>query len=348
MFKNQHILVYRLSAMGDVAMIVPVLRVLIQQYPDVKITVASRKFLKPLFHDLDRVSFISVDDKGAHKGIGGLYKLHRQLKQLGVTHMADLHNVLRSKIVRNFFKISNIPVAYIDKGRAAKKALTRIENKVFKPLKTSHQRYADVFAQLGFPIDISKPVPAIISPLNENVLQITGPKIQQWIGIAPFAAFPSKVYPLDLMEQVIAQLDEQGYQLFLFGGKADMAILEPLAQQYPNTHNVAGKLGGLQNELNLIAHLDVMLSMDSGNAHLAAMQQVKTITLWGGTHPYAGFAPYGQPDSYCILPDLEKYPNLPCSIYGNKVCEGYEDVMRSIVPKVVVQKIIEVTKKSVS
>ena len=63
--------------------------------------------------------------------------------------------------------------------------------------------------------------------------------------------------------------------------------------------NIAGKLS-FKEELELIRSLDVMVSMDSGNAHLAAMQDVKTITLWGVTHPYAGFAPFHQPEDYCI------------------------------------------------
>jgi ADP-heptose:LPS heptosyltransferase len=50
---------------------------------------------------------------------------------------------------------------------------------------------------------------------------------------------------------------------------------------------MAGKMK-LQQELALISNLDVMVSMDSGNAHIAAMLGVKYHTL-GATHPYAGF-----------------------------------------------------------
>jgi ADP-heptose:LPS heptosyltransferase len=85
-----------------------------------------------------------------------------------------------------------------------------------------------------------------------------------------------------------------------------------------------------------------MVSMDSGNAHLAAMQQVKTITLWGVTHPYAGFAPFYQPTDYCIVSDLKRYPKIPCSIYGNKVLNGYENVMETITPTSVVEKVMSV------
>lgn len=339
--KKTHILVIRLSAMGDVAMTVPVIRALVRQHPNVKITFVSKGFLKPLFDSISNVTFFAVDTNGRHKGFWGLIKLFNELKSQNVTHVADLHDVLRSKVIRNFFRFAGFKVAHIDKGRAEKKALTRVKNKVFKQLKTSHQRYADVFLELGFLVDISKSFTLEKPQLNEQVLALTGKSYQKWIGIAPFAAFSSKTYPIDLTEKVIANLDKLNYKIFLFGGKADAKSLEPLANKYENVTSVAGKLMGLKNELDLISNLDIMLSMDSGNAHFSAMQNVKTITLWGGTHPFAGFAPYNQPKDFCLLPDLEKFPNLPCSVYGNKICNGYENVMRSISPELVVNKIIE-------
>ncbi len=338
---NSHILVIRLSAMGDVAMTVPVIRAVVAQYPSVKITFLSKAFLKPLFDDIPNVHFYSADVNDTHKGILGLHKLHKELKQLNITHIADIHNVLRSKILRSFFKFTNNSIAVIDKGRAEKKALTRTENKIFKQLKTSHQRYADVFDKLGFRVSISNPTPIEKPLLNTKVTSITNEKKLHWIGIAPFAAFNPKMYPIDLMKTVILELSKN-HTVFLFGGgQSEIKILSEIAQQNTDCISVAGTLN-LKEELNLIAHLDCMLAMDSGNAHFAAMQQVATITLWGGTHPFAGFAPFNQPADYCLLPDLEKFPNIPSSIYGNKICEGYEDVMRTISPTTVIQKVEEV------
>ncbi len=338
MSKKAHILVIRLSAMGDVAMSVPVLRAFCKQYPDCRVTVLSKPFLKALFADIPNVHFFAADVKGKHKGILGLYQLFKELRHLKITHVADFHNVLRSKILRRFFSMTSSKIAYIDKGRKAKKALTREENKIFQQLKTSHQRYADVLSDLGFPVNIGQPDTLSVKEISDEVQNLIGKKDAPWIGIAPFAAFEGKVYPLHLMEKVIEQLSKK-YQIILFGGgKKEIAILDLLEKKFPKTKNIAGKLS-FDQELNLIAHLNLMLSMDSGNAHLAAMQQVKTVTLWGATHPYAGFAPYNQPQDYCILPDLEKYPKLPSSIYGNKVLNGYEKVMESINPKTVVQKI---------
>ncbi|MBI9039792.1 MAG: glycosyltransferase family 9 protein [Lutibacter sp.] len=332
----------RLSAMGDVAMTVPVLRAFTKQHPTVKITVLSKPFLKPLFDTLDNVTFFAADVNGKHKGFFGIYQLFKDLKLLNVDAVADLHNVLRSKILRTFFKLSFKKIAFINKGRAEKRALTATKNKVFKQLKTTHERYADVFRNLGFSLDISNPTFPEKLDLTSEIIKITGEKTATWIGIAPFAQYASKMYPIDLMEQVISEVSKQeNIKILLFGGgQKEVEILENIASKYSNTINVAGKIK-LDQELILISNLDKMLSMDSGNAHFSAMFGVKTYTIWGITHPFTGFAPFNQPLENAILPDLKKYPNIPCSIYGNKVCEGYEDVMRSILPQKIAKKIIE-------
>jgi len=325
--------------MGDVAMLVPVLRVLQTKNPALKITILSRKFLKPIF-DKEisglNVNFVEADTKGEHKGVLGIYKLAKQLKKLQIDAVADTHNVMRSKMLRFF--LFGLKKASINKGRADKKALTRTKNKIFKQLKTTHERYADVFRKLGFEIDLSKHQ-FIIKPKLPKLpfLENLAEDGKKWIGIAPFAQYTGKMYPIDLMEEVIAILSTTK-QVFLFGGgKKEVMALSKIKKKYPNVQNVAGKLS-LKEELQLIAHLDTMLAMDSGNAHFAAMFGVKTVTIWGVTHPFAGFAPFGQQEN-CILPNIAKYPNLPCSIYGNKICDGYEGVMRSILVEDVVKKI---------
>lgn len=343
---KKHIIAIRLSAMGDVAMTVPVLRALTAQYPDVIITIVSRETFRPFFENIRHVNFFAADVNGSHKGFIGLIRLYKDLKVLKVYAVADLHNVLRSKIVTAIFSLRGKKTATINKGREEKKALTRANNKVFAPLMPVAKRYAEVFAALGFTINMDSPVFPAPQVLNTDVIEITGEKNHKWIGIAPFAQHRSKIYPFDLMAYVINMLaDEDGYKIFLFGGgKSEIAALQKFAQGKDNVVVVAGKLK-LKQELQLISNLDVMLSMDSGNAHMAAMLGVKVVTLWGATHPYAGFAPFNQPLENALISDREKYPLLPTSVYGNKKVEGYEDVMRTILPADVVNKINEIIKK---
>ncbi len=316
--------------MGDVAMLVPVIRCVLNQNKNVKITVLSRNFLKPIFDETilgDKVNFYTADTKNKHKGFLGLYKLAKELKKQKITHIADTHNVLRSKILRFFlFGLKN---ASINKGRSEKKALTRTKNKLFKQLKTTHERYADVFRDLGLQVDLSKHnFPKKPNRPNAILINSIEESTKKRIGIAPFAQYKGKMYPLDLTEKVIEKLAKEN-QLFLFGGgKKEVDLLTKIAKKHTNVLNVAGQLN-LKEELQLIANLDAMLAMDSSNAHFSAMFGVKTVTIWGVTHPFAGFTPFLQQEN-CIIPNKKQYPNLPCSIYGNKICEGYENVMQSI------------------
>lgn len=329
----------RRSAMGDVAMAVPVLRAFVEQHPDVRVTVISRSFLKPLFEDIPHVVFFAFEEK-RHRGLWGLWRLFRELKALKVDAFADFHNVLRSKIVRHLFALSGTKTAVLDKGRADKKALTRPENKVFLPLKHSAERYADVLRELGFSLDLSHPRFHPAPPLKPAVVKLTGEKSGKWIGIAPFAQHVGKVYPEDLMRDVIAQLaSNPNFKIFLFGGGAEKATLDTWAEIFKNAINTAGILS-FSDEIALIQNLDLMLSMDSGNGHLAAINGVKTVTLWGATHPFLGFLPFAQPMESALIADRHRFPKLPSSVYGNKVVPGYEEAMRTISPESVVAKVL--------
>ena len=326
--------------MGDVAMTVPVLRALVLQHPEVKITIVSRPFFQPFFDGIPNVNFFGVDLNKRHKGFLGLLRLFSDLRKLHIDVVADLHNVLRSKVVRTLFALSGKKVSSTDKGRTEKKALTSLTNKVFAPVKPMVERHVDTFKQLGFIIDLTNPKFPEKAVLSEEILATTGIKNQNWIGIAPFAQYESKVYPLDLMQQVIDELAKNtNHKIFLFGGgDKEIQLLNQLQNQHENVLVLAGKLK-FKHELDVISNLDIMLSMDSGNSHIAAMLGVKVITLWGATHPYAGFKPFNQPDDFCLTSDREKYTLLPTSIYGNKKVEGYEDMMRTILPTQVIEKI---------
>ncbi|MBC8766899.1 glycosyltransferase family 9 protein [Arenibacter sp. BSSL-BM3] len=332
--------------MGDVAMTVPVLSTLVKEYSGLKVTVLTRSFFKPIFQNLDNVSIYEADVKGKHKGIFGLWKLYKELKNLNIDAVADLHNVLRSNILKRYFKLGNTPFVQIDKGRAEKKALTALHSKEFRQLKTTHQRYADVFGKLGMPIDLQTATVLPVRSIASATTNLVDGKGKIWIGIAPFAAFDGKMYPLDLMEKVVDALNntDQNKILLFGGGKNEQQQLEKWETKFSNCINLVGKLP-FQDELALISQLDLMVAMDSGNAHLAALFGIPTITLWGVTHPYAGFYPFGQNSNYAMLADREQFPLIPTSVYGNKYPIGYENAMRTISPEDVVLKIEEILKK---
>ncbi len=333
MSKPKHILVIRLSAMGDVAMLAPVLSALRLQHPDLKITLLTKGFFAPFFRNIENISIINADLKGRHKGVLGLLKLSKEIKKLHIDAVADCHNVLRSKILKVF--LSGFQCVQINKGRAEKKALTSGEN--FQQLKTTHQRYADVFSQLGFHVDLTNPVFPKPADLNPSIKALVSSEKKDWIAIAPFAAFESKSYPLGLMEEVISELTKNYAVLLFGGGKREIALLNSIEQKFEKVTNLAGKLS-LSEEMDVISNCKLMIAMDSGNAHIAAMLGVKVLTLWGVTHPFTGFFPFNQDIGNALLADRTLYPKIPTSVYGNKFPKGYEYATASISVATIVEK----------
>jgi ADP-heptose:LPS heptosyltransferase len=330
----------RLSAMGDVAMTVPVIRALVNQNKNVKITMVSRPFFKPFFEEIPNVTFFNFEENKRHKGFLGLIRLFFDLKKLNIHAFADLHNVLRSKVVKTLFALIGKKTASVNKGRAEKKTLTRSENKIFKQLPTMFERHAKVFQELGFSLDLSNPFFARKAVLNPEIEAIIGENCKKMIGIAPFAQYDSKVYPQDLMQEVINQLAlNSDNKIILFGGgKKEIETLNTISKNNKNIISIAGKLK-FNQELQLISNLNVMLSMDSANGHIAAMLGINVITLWGATHPFAGFSPFNQPFENSLVSDRNQFPLLPTSVYGNKIIEGYKDAIRSISVKSIVEKV---------
>ena len=323
-----HILVIRLSAMGDVAMTVPVLQRLLAKYPQLELTIVTKPFFASIYKQLPRTRIIQFHAKAQHKGILGILRFVSELKQIRIDAVADLHDVLRTKLLRFFLSVKGIKVKKIDKGRQEKKALIRPSNKVLKQLKTMHQRYADVFENLGFSIDLTEKLETIKFPISQK---ISIDEEKTLIGIAPFAAHRAKQYPIDSMKFIIEELLKRNdVQLFLFGGgEKELKELSHIAQKFNGIQVVADKLT-FEEELQLISNLNLMLSMDSGNGHLAAMFDVPVITIWAGTHPFIGFTPFGQLEENQITPDLNKFPYLPNSVFGTTPLQEYDEIMDSI------------------
>ncbi len=343
--KKEHILVIRFSALGDVAMAVPVVWALATQYPDIRVTVLSRSYAKTLFEDLaPNVNFMEADLRNEYHGVKGLNALYRRLAAKQFTKIADLHDVLRSEYLRVRFNFSRYRVEHIHKHRKLRKQLISKKIKIKSALPSSFNNYAEVFARLGFPVDISRFHSIFpegggdLSQLPETI--ITKQKDEQWIGIAPFAAHPEKMYPPQLMEQVISQITKEypKARLLLFGrGEQESLYFNRWCNSYPQCVDASSLCQTMYQELILMSHLDVMVSMDSANMHLASLTAIPVISIWGATHPMAGFMGFNQSEKNAIQINLEC---RPCSIFGNKPCQrGDYACLQNIPPERIVERI---------
>lgn len=337
--KPKRILAIRLSAMGDVAISVPVIDAMRKQHPEIDLYILSNTAFAPFFENIEGVKFIGIKLKD-YKGLKGLYRLYKELSIYGFDLIVDLHNVIRSKFIRWFFRFSGVKSLVINKGRKEKKALTRRKNKKLVQLETSAERYADVFRKARFELilDFKTIYPNGVD-LTDKVKELLGSVETKKIGIAPYAMHTGKIYPLERTDEVIQYLADRGITVYLFGGRNEADELNNRAAKYSNCITVAGKLS-FKEELQLISQLDVMLTMDSGNMHLASLVDTPVVSVWGATHPYAGFYGWGQKLSDAVQIDLLC---RPCSVYGSKPCYRKGDdeyaCMKLISPQMVIDKL---------
>lgn len=319
----KHLLVIRNSAMGDVALALPAVKAALDTYPDLRITFVSNKDYRDFFAGTDRLTFFPTDFKSTYKGLSGLFKLFSDLRRAGpFDAVLDLHAVIRSWLIAAYFSARGLKVFRIDKGRQDKKAITRKENKLFKPLKPAHERYSDVFKQAGYPITLGRGpwLTGLKFPVKFFKEKSIWPKKKSWIGLAPFARHLGKRWPVNKSEQLIKALSEAGHQVFLFGGgKQETAQLDYFALKYDQVYSLAGKFT-LERELAVMGKMDVMVTMDSSNLHMAALVGTPVVSIWGSTHSFAGFEPLGENKSRKVEIDPSVLPCRPCSVFGNVPC----------------------------
>lgn len=341
--KLRRVLVVRFSALGDVAMSIPVVYDVCVSNHDVEFVVLTRRHAAELF--INRPSNLAVEavDLDEWKGPEGMWKLWQNLnKKYRFERIIDLHSVIRTRLLSSAALFSGVPTTRLRKGRRGKRALTRQRNKVLLPLVSSRDRYREAFHRAGFRhgeifnslFQNGAPDPALFEAA-------TPPKKEgeRWVAIAPFAAHRGKIYPLDQMEEVVAHVATlPDTRVFLMGnGESETRVLADWARKWPKVVNMAALRLGLPAELALMHYCDVMVSMDSANMHLASLVRLRTISIWGATHPYCGFHGWRQKKTDIVQLDLVC---RPCSVFGDKPCMRNDyQCMRAISPRLIISRI---------
>lgn len=301
------LLVVRLSALGDAAILEPVLRQRAAANPDVLFLVAGPPRIEPLFRGMDNVQYIPTERRQKPR------QLYRSLSAYKPDRVADMHHVLRVIGMDWFFRLHGVRVHYIHKHTA--KGVP------------SWQRYDRVFDRCGLKGSVSAP---------DYWQPHTGGEGKRIVGVAPFAQHQGKIWPLDKMERLVEMLSQKGYRVALFGSRDEAGVLEQWAGRYEGVESLAGRFS-FEEELERIGALDVMVSMDSANMHFASCKGVPVVSVWGATHPCRGFYGWRQNPDWAVQKDMDC---RPCSKYGNKPCKkGNYPCMQTIEPQEVMERI---------
>lgn len=349
------VLITRFSAIGDVALAIPIVYSYCRSNPHLHFLMVTRKPLQNIFINAPaNLTVIGINTATDYKSLCGMSRLLRELrKDYNIKGYADLHDVIRTKYLRKLTSFWFIPTTHIRKGRFEKRKLTRKHNKKLHRLDNTIDRYRKVFERMGLFCTDSRyefdyifgPDGAPDSACPEIARRGNGDDGLKWIGIAPFARHKGKIYPPELMEKVLEILSQRpDVRLFLFGGgDRETEQLGQWAARFPNTVSLASARLGFAAEMALMSRLDVMLTMDSANLHLAAISgPAGIVSVWGATHPYCGFGGWRELLHSQVQADL---PCRPCSVFGNKPCRfGDFRCLRAISPEEIVAKVLKSTR----
>lgn len=343
------VLVTRFSALGDVAMTIPVLYDACLGNPDCHFVMLTRSLPAKMMLDTPGNLEVVPVNLDRYRGIRGMKKLlDETADKYHIDTYVDLHDVLRTKLLRFFARLRGIKVVKVDKGRADRRRLTRRDGKEMMPITPMSERYAEAFRNAGLEINPSFTSLFPDGPAAANLFasaSVPKEKGETWIAVAPFAAHTGKVYPLPMMRQVVAWLAMRPHtRIFIFGsGAQEIKDIDELSAGLPNVASMAKAAAGISAELALMSHCDVMVAMDSANMHLASLVGIPVVSVWGATHPAAGFYGFNQNPGYAVQRELDC---RPCSVYGNKPChKGYMYCMNWISPKMIVRKVESVLDK---
>lgn len=337
MAKNKHIVIYRLSAMGDVAMMVQSVRNVLENNPNVRITLVTRPFFHVFFGRHENLSFFPLDLASRHKGFVGLLRLSKDLLSMEIDTFFDLHDVLRSKIIRSRLSLSGVNCQVFDKGRKDKLAMLNGKSE-FKQLAHSVERYNSILknSELNINDDFRFRL-----PVTENKFELNNTKKK--IGFAPFSAHNSKEWGLENVKDLLSIFQSAGdFEVLLFGGgnKEETAI-KALTSEYSCVKSVAGEFS-MEEELSIMNKCDLFIAMDSSNMHLADLVGCKTISIWICTHPYFGFFAWSNRENSIHL-NPDKSNSIPLSIFGKLASENQhqevEKIRNQISPSDVFKKI---------
>jgi ADP-heptose:LPS heptosyltransferase len=327
--------------MGDVALTVPVLRAMKDQYPGVETILVTRKTFNAFFHQDKSLILFNPDFKERHKGLFGIIRLFKDLNAIGkIDQVIDIHDVLRTKVLTLLFRLKGIRVNVIDKGRKGKRELITGRNKA--QLKHTVERYCDTFASAGFTITPFTERSIFISSVAEDIAgKLVSDSQVKNLGIAPFAKHQLKMWPEEYMLELIRIISQAHNVRFWFlGGNDESERIQSLASGVPGSMNLCNKLS-LEEELAVISRLDLMIAMDSSNMHMAALCGIKVISIWGGTDPLNGFGAWQQPGEYSIRIPVADLTCRPCTVFGKGTCKrGDLACLKWLTPEIVYQKII--------
>jgi heptosyltransferase I len=299
----------RLSAIGDVTHVAPVINAIRKHHPQAEITWIIGRLEARLLSNFQDVEFITFDKKG---GLSAILQLRKQLKDRQFDVLLHMQVAARANLLS---KLVNAPLRIgWDKSRWRDGHQWFI-NRSVRSVPGQHQ--VDAFLEFASSLDVPVGSPEWGLPVSSrddawaNQLLGDGPPI---LMISPCSSHVLRNWPAqryaEVADHAISQL---GMRVVLVGGPSELEDRTGLAIESAMRNGIKNLIGKdtINQSVALLSHADIVLSPDSGPAHIASARGTPVIGLYAAT-PSLRSGPYNSLE-LCV----DKY-DLAAKKYKNK------------------------------
>lgn len=328
------ILVLRFGSLGDLVLLLPLLKNLRLAFPDGEIHLACKSRYAGLFEGSSSIDRIHTLAGG---GFGELLKLWKDLRGEHFDIIMDTHNVIRSTIL--YLSLSAPSKIRLRKEQIRKGLLIRGKRNLYERIVHQSERYLDCARRMGIEareITPSLDIPDSVGRRAREFLLSAGISGTPLVAVAPGARWETKRWPAELFARTVSMLSGGGMGVVLIGGEDDAAIARDIAASvHPHPPNAAGTLSLLETAA-LLRECRLLITNDSAPLHLAEAVGTPVVALFGPTVREFGYFPT-LPDSVVLETDL---PCRPCSRNGVRPCPpGTKECLTSITVEQVIEAV---------
>ena len=302
-------LIIRFSSIGDIVLTTPVIRCLKQQYPDAEVHYVTKKSYQSLLENNPYIDKVFTLEKS-------LNKLLTQLKSERYDYIIDLHNNLRTTILKLRLGVKSFS---FDKLNFQKWILVKFKKDIM-PNVHIVDRYMKTVASFGV-VNDNKGLDYFIP--QQDVISLDWLPKNFRSGYAVYAIggqHETKKLPLHKMIELCKTIQ---LPLVLIGGKEDSIISEQLLvisknsqKDFPLIFDTCGKMN-LNQSASIIQKSSIVYTHDTGMMHVATALKKRVVSIWGNTIPAFGMYPYQT--EYKVIENKELNCR-PCSKIGFEKC----------------------------
>lgn len=327
MNKPQSICIIRLTSLGDIMLLTPMIRALRNAWPNARIDMIISKQCAEIMRFNPRVDNLHVID--TKTGTFDFLKQWIRIKKtMPIYDLAiDVHDSIRSKVIR--IGIGKTLSIY-DSARSYKRSLIKNKSRIPIPsIIPIPQRY---FSALNDFPEVHRDEKGLEFWLEDEKSNGVYPEQRVRSGerilIAPGARHATKRWPASKFVELISLLDDTFHvPIALIGGPDDASLCGEISRMSTiPIEDYSGKMN-LHEIASFMDTAHCIIGNDSGLMHVAASRHIPLITMFGSTVPEFGFLPYRTPNEIISL-DL---PCKPCTHIGKEKCpEGHFSCMNDI------------------